>query len=233
MFTHLINTLTSPRITFQEITARKRWQDGLTPLIILALVGILSYGLLQELFTDVQMERATSRILESERIPEEQKAQALERYEKRILIPSSTLRALTWISSALSTPIRVLFMALVVMLIGNFIFGGQARYSSIFPLCAHAYLVTVLEQAVKIPLMLSNWSVDVYTGLGLLGLGERGSFLHHFLAQVDLFAFWRIFLLSIAMAVQYQKRTRPFLLALLVFWALQMILTAAVNAAFS
>jgi hypothetical protein len=93
-------------------------------------------------------------------------------------------------------------------------------------------MLSILEMAVKTPLMLSKWSVDVYTGLGLLGIGEQGGFLHSFLTGFDIFALWRIILIAIGMGILYEKETKTFLWALLGYWILQISIIAGIQGAF-
>ena len=98
---------------------------------------------------------------------------------------------------------------------------------------ALTYMVVVLELIVKIPLMLYKWSLEVYTGLGLLGIGEPGTFLFHFLNGFDLFGAWRIILLGIGAGLLYEKKPGGFITALSIYWIIQLSITAGIGAAFS
>jgi hypothetical protein len=233
MITALVNIFLAPTRTFQWLVDRdRRRQDALVPLGILVLAGILSMALLQDLFREHQFGLAVSRIENSTQLTEEQKDAALLKLEERFYHPTPVSKAIGWVSSALSIPLRVAFMALVMLGIGNMFFGGTATYGQLFSLAAFTYIINLLELAIKIPLMLNKWSIDVYTGLGLLDLGKPGSFVHAFLSGVDLFSFWRVVLLAIGMGVLYRRETKPFLWALLVFWLLQLTLFAGINAAY-
>ena len=129
--------------------------------------------------------------------------------------------AVGYVTSALATPARILLMALMVMLIGNFFFGGKSSYSNILVMTAYTYMIAILEALVKVPLMISKWSMDIHTGLGLLGLGEKGSFLYNFMSGMDLFAFWRVIVLAVGMSVLYHREVKPFMIALSIYWILQ------------
>lgn len=203
------------------------------PVIVLALVGVLSMVFLQDLVKDVQFEQTVSRIENNDRIPEEKKAELMVEMKDRFENPSAALKVITWGSSILSLPVRAAFMALMALMIGNFIFGGQVRYGALFALTAWSYFVTILELIVKIPLMLNKWTFEVYTGLGLLDIGETGSFMHTFLAGIDLFSLWRLILIAIGLGVIYRQGTGKYLGALLVLWLLQITLTAGLTAAFN
>ncbi|NOZ04544.1 MAG: hypothetical protein GXO92_08105 [FCB group bacterium] len=226
---NLINLFVSPSRLFETIRKRSNWKDILVPFAILVVLGVLSMGLLKDLLIEVQLSRAVSRIENDSRIPVEKKDEFILRIEDRFTNPTPFMKTIAWVNAGLSIPIRVLFMALVLMVIGNAMFGGAVPYGKLVHMSAYVYLVNIVEQAVKVPLMLSRWSVEVYTGLGLLGLGEKGSFLHNFLAGMDFFAFWRIVLLAIGMGILYQRETKSFLWALIVFWMLQLALLAGLN----
>ncbi|NOZ74861.1 MAG: hypothetical protein GXO90_05710 [FCB group bacterium] len=203
------------------------------PVLVLALVGIVSMVFLKDLVRDVQFEQSVSRIENSSRIPEEKKEELMLDMKDRFDNPSTAITVITWGSSLLSLPVRAAFMALMALLIGNFIFGGQARFSTLFGLTAWSYFINIPELIVKIPLMLSKWSFEVYTGLGLLDIGESGSFIHTFLAGIDLFSLWRLILIAIGLGIVYRQGTGKYVGALLILWFLQLSITAGLSAAFN
>ena len=65
--------------------------------------------------------------------------------------------------------------------------GGSAKFGQLVNVSAWAYMIGILENIVKIPLMLSKWSLEVYTGLGVLDIGEKGTFINSFLNGIDIF----------------------------------------------
>ncbi|RMF10526.1 MAG: hypothetical protein D6762_01330 [Candidatus Neomarinimicrobiota bacterium] len=240
LLTSLPNLLIAPGDFFTAFRteAEDPEQAGTTrlfgpPLAVLVLLGLVSMFFLQDLVKDVQFEQAVSRIENNSRLTEEKKEELMLDMKDRFEHPSTALKVLTWGSSAVSLPIRSAVMALMALLIGNFIFGGNVRYGVLFGMTAWAYLINVIELIVKVPLMLKQWTVEVYTGLGLLGIGEPGSFLGSFLGQIDLFSLWRIVLISIGMGILYRQTTTKYLVALLVLWLLQITVTSGLVAAFS
>ncbi len=226
---NLINLFVSPGRLFETIRKRTNWKDVLIPLSVLVVLGVLSLGLLKDLLIEVQLSQAVARIENDSRIPVDKKDEFILQMEDRFTNPTPFMEAIAWVNAGLSIPIRVLFMALVLLVIGNAMLGGAVAYGKLVHMTAYVYLVNIVEQAVKVPLMLNRWSVEVYTGLGLPGLGEKGSFLHNFLAGMDFFAFWRIVLMAIGMGILYQRETKSFLWALIVFWLLQVAILAGLN----
>ena len=75
-----------------------------------------------------------------------------------------------WLTNVFAGPLRVLMITLIILLIVKFFFGESTNYLSLLPYISFSYLITVLESVIKIPLMLNKWSIDVYTGMGLLDI---------------------------------------------------------------
>ena len=81
--------------------------------------------------------------------------------------------------------------------------------------------------------MLSKWSIEVYTGLGLLGIGEKGTFIYNLLAGLDLFSIWRIVLIGIALGVFFNKNAKPFIIGISIYWLFQLSLFAGIASLFT
>ena len=228
----LLNMFYAPVDTFKAFVKQRDWKDLWIPLIILALAGLISSVILKDLTVDYQLDRIEQAIENSDRIPDSQKEEILDQQLKRVLDPSPIAKVLTFVVAALTTPIRVLFLALLTLLVGNFILGGEAKYGDMLVLSGYVYLINILELVVKVPLMLNKWDMEVFTGLGLLGVGEFGEFAYHFLAGLDIFAFWRVILFGIGMGVIYKKATGPYLIAMTVVWLVIIAISAGMGAAF-
>ena len=91
------------------------------------------------------------------------------------------------------------------MLIGNLFLGGGATFGRVFLVASFAYLPSVLEYIIKTPIQYITENLMIFTGLGVLGIGEEGEFLNSFLAGIDLFAFWRVYLMSVGFSYLYNK----------------------------
>ena len=181
LFASFINTFTDPEYVFNELKEKNNWQTCAMPLVVLMVVGLISLVVLKDLYYDVQLEQSIEWIENSSQIPDEQKEEAVENVYESFENPGTVSLAIMWLSNILAGPLRVIFFTLIVLLIVKFFFGESANYSELLPYISYAYLVTVLETIVKTPLMLSKWSIEVYTGLGLLGIGEKGTFIYNLL----------------------------------------------------
>ena len=163
-----------------------------------------------------------------DRLTDEQKVEQIAKIEDRMDGPQIS----SWISSGLGMPITVFFMALLALIVGNTFMGGSAKYGQLVNVTAWAYMISILENIVKIPLMLSKWSLEVYTGLGVLGVGEKGSFINSLFAGIDIFAIWRIVLIAIGMGIIYNKKTRPYTVAMLIAWFVLRLISAGISSFF-
>ena len=227
ILTNVGNTYTAPSKVFEAVKDFD-WKKALVPLIILAVVGVIQFWAIQDLANEYGYEKAVSYIENLDRLTDEQKVEQIEKIDERMSGPQIG----GYISSVLGIPIRVLLMALVALLIGNTFMGGSAKYGQLLNITAWSYMVNILEALIKTPIMLQKWSLNVYTGLGVLGIGIEGSFINSLFTGFDLFALWRIVLIAIGMGIIYSKKTRPFMIALLIFWVLLIVVGAGFSSFF-
>jgi len=219
VLSNIINMYIAPSKVFEAVKDFNL-KKSLVPLLILAVLGVLSFWVIQDLATEVGYDTALERIENSSRIPEDQKEKIIAQMEERMDGPQIT----GWVASAFGGPVTVFFMALIALLVGNTFMGGSAKYGQLLNITAWAFMINILETIIKIPLMLSKWSLEVFTGLGVLGIGEKGTFINSLLAGIDIFAIWRIVLIAIGMGIIYNKQTRPYAVGMLIAWfALKLI----------
>lgn len=240
LFKHIISLFIAPGEFFEEFRDQAESSEQKSgqslfwpPVILLVIAGLVSMFYLRDLAKDAQFQQVTNRIENNAQLTPEQKDDAMTKMKDRFDNPSPAIQAVSWTVSGLNMPIRAAFMALMALVIGNFIFGGQASYGTIFGITAWSYLVSILELIVKIPLMLTKWTMEIYTGLGLLNLGAKGGFVNTFFAGIDLFALWRIVLIAIGLGVIYKKGTGKYMGALLVLWFVLLLITAGIAAVFN
>ena len=190
-----INIFTDPIISFQELKKTNDWKTSFMPFIVLMVLGAVYYLLLH----DLTPEQLTPH---------------------RSQIPDAVF-ILIQLVIIIEGPLRILMTTLIVLLIVKLFFGESTSYSNLLPYVSFSYLVTVLESVIKIPLMLNKWSTEVYTGLGLLDIGEKGTFINNLFAAMDLFSVWRIILIGIGLSVYYKKSAKPFIIAIFIYWFVQ------------
>ena len=221
---NVINSYTAPSKVLEAVKDFD-WKKAIVPLLILAVLGVISYWVIQDLADDYGYEKAVSVIENMDRLTDEQKVEQIAKIEERMDGPQIS----SWISSGLGGPVTVFFMALIALLVGNTFMGGSAKYGQLLNVTAWAYMINILESLVKIPLMLNKWSLEVYTGLGVLGIGEKGSFINSLLAGIDIFAIWRIILIAIGMGIIYNKKIRPYAVGMLIAWFVLKLIGAVLS----
>ena len=138
-----------------------------------------------------------------------------------------------WLTNVFAGPLRILMTTLIVLMIVNIFFGGASSYTHLLPYISFSYLVTVLETVIKIPLMLNKWSIDVYTGLGLLDIGEKGTFINNLFAGMDLFSMWRIILIGVGMGIYFSTPAKPFIIGIFIYWLFQISIFALLGSLFT
>ena len=227
-----INIFTDPIVSFQELKKTNDWKTSFMPLIVLMVLGAVSLLLLKELYYDVQLEQSVKWIENSSQIPDDQKEDALKSVYESLENPRSFSILIMWLTNVFAGPLRIIMTTLIVLMIVKFFFGESTRYSNLLPYVSFSYLITILETVIKIPLMINKWSIDVYTGLGLLDIGEKGTFINNLFAAVDLFSVWRIILIGIGLSVYYKKSAKPFIIAIFVYWLFQISIFAALGSLF-
>ena len=227
-----INIFTDPIVSFQELKKTNDWKTSFMPLIVLMVLGAVSLLLLKELYYDVQLEQSVKWIENSSQIPDDQKEDALKSVYESLENPRPFSILIMWLTNVFAGPLRIIMTTLIVLMIVKFFFGESTRYSNLLPYVSFSYLITVLETVIKIPLMINKWSIDVYTGLGLLDIGEKGTFINNLFAAMDLFSVWRIILIGIGLSVYYKKSAKPFIIAIFIYWLFQISIFAALGSLF-
>ncbi len=115
MINNLINVFLEPREVFTSLKEQNDWKNALIPIVISVLVGIASMMALGELLVEYQISETERAIMESSQIPEDKKEEMLEDSLSGIMDPSPAMIAIGYFTSAISIPVRILFMALIIM----------------------------------------------------------------------------------------------------------------------
>lgn len=227
ILSNIINIYLAPGKVFEAVKDFD-FKKALIPLLILAVLGIISFWAVQELATEAGYDAAIERIESSSRIDDEQKEEIIANMEEKM----DGTNYMGWIFSFLGNPIAVFFMTLVALIVGNTFMGGSAKFGQLLNVTAWAYMIAILEAIVKIPLMLSKWSLEVYTGLGVLGIGAKGTFINYLFAGIDIFSIWRIVIVAIGMGIVYNKKTKPYIIAMLMAWFVLRLISAGFSSFF-
>ena len=234
----MINVLTAPGETFETIVKDFNWRQALFPILLLAVINIISGTIMKEQVNEIKFEQASSWINNSNQMTDEQKDETITSIKKSMNKDLGILGILfvgdsipPFFSSFLQWPIRIVFFTLFAMLVGNLFLGGGGTYGRMFTLTAFAYMPSVVEYIIKTPIQYISDNIMIYTGLGVLGVGEQGEFLNSFLAGIDVFAFWRVYLVAVGMSILYNKSTKSTLSAVTALWIFGIVVFAGMGAA--
>lgn len=187
--------ITDPEKAFKSINAYPSW---IFPIMLSLLLGVVYMMTTQ----DIQFKMQREYILNSELIPEEAKDTQLEKLDNPSFLQKTLIPFIAVAGGAFIVPAVI---ALVLMLFGNFVFGGKASFKMLFSATAWAGIVSFVEGIVKLPLILHKETFEVYSSLALFMDGSQSkTFLFQLLNLVDVFSIWKIVVFSIAFAVVYQ-----------------------------
>lgn len=213
-FQRLVNVFVSPEKGFESIHVKAERSGAVAPLILLIIVGALSFQLVKPITEEMSREY----VMKNERLTEEQRGEMLERME------SGGVPVLRMISVIIMPIISVAAVASLFYFVGNFIGGGQANWLVLFITTAYIQCIDLVSSAVKVPLIISQKSMEVHTSLALLfNEVDYGNWLFKAAAQVDIFRIWKIVLWVIAFQVIYKfsrNKSVSLILSIFIIWSL-------------
>ncbi|MBT7423299.1 MAG: hypothetical protein HN782_03740 [Candidatus Marinimicrobia bacterium] len=234
MFGTIINVITAPSETMGSIVNDFNWKQALYPIALLMTLAIISGIILSDQIADIQWEQIEKSISNNSNIPEEQKEEILSNQYDRIYGESNSWAGMaTYFSMAISWPIRIAFWTLFAMITANLFLGGGGSYGKVFTITSFAYLPSVVEYIIKTPIQYISDNIMIYTGLGVLGVGEQGEFLNSFLNGIDLFAFWRVFIMAIGLSMLYNKTTKTSITVMTSLWLFGLIFFSGIGVFFA
>ena len=215
------NVFTAPDACFTSIRDEKKsWTDYVIPILLLTAMIITFLILTAEIVEQQQIDT----IRKMPQLTEEQKEAAIQQSGTPLM---STLK---YVSGILSNIIAVLFTALVFWIVGNFIGGGEQKFSTLLVTTLYIQLITIPESIIKLILIMQKEILQVYVGLAsLVTEPELGSFGFQFLAQFEFFKIWRILLWVIAFKVLYRYTAKKSAILVVVTMLIGMLLAALIG----
>ncbi len=206
--------LFSPRQVFDSVREKPNW---ILPLVILILViSIVTPIIFPTIRTEI-----LANITNNPDYSDEQKAQILEQVSGRI--------TLAWIliPGLLYQVISFFVMAAVFFFVANILMGGEGKFAPMLSVTLLSQLVTIPEDLIKVPLILAKQTVKVHTDLSLfLPSSMDESFLFKLLSQLDIFGFWKIYLVGLGMAVLYKFTLKKSMTAAFTVWGIYVLIAA-------
>jgi len=205
-----------PKATFQSLKERSHWLDIVIPLILILAMTLTATHLVSPISTqDIH-----SMITKSERLTDEQKAQALERFERQ------QATVLKYVGGAVIVLLKIVVVAGVLIAVNNFVFAGEIRFIQSVAAVAYVNLIDLIAWAVRLPLIFAQETTRIYTGPALF-VEETKSYWFNFLAGLDIFAFWKVVLLAIGVGGFTGRSSKS---AFIVWMSIWVIFVAAMAA---
>jgi len=219
----LIYIFTNPTKTLTTLRNNPTW---VLPLLLIMLMTVAFTIVTKDLMIEYRKEI----ILNSDKIPEEQKDLALERLDNM----SPKAFYIQSIGGGLVGLVLVyLFAAGVFIVVGNFILGGKATFKQIFALYVWGNMVSLVELPVKAGMALAKGSAQVYTSLAVfMDPSKSKTILFQILNAVDIFNIWRIILWSIGFALIYRFSPKKSYIAVISIYLFYILLSIGLGRLF-
>lgn len=152
---------------------------------------------------------------------EERGVEAEELAQAKTFILSGAARGLALGGAVLGTPIAALVSALVIHLVAGFLLGGSAGFTRTWAVVCQSLLISLPEDAAKVPIMIADQSTQVSFGPALLlSPGEPSRFLFNLISQIDAFTIWKVVLVGLGLATVHRISRGSAITACLVIWGL-------------
>jgi hypothetical protein len=232
----LTNIFTAPSKTFEDIKLGHR--SWWLPFIVYVVLGFAFYGVVN---SKVGMRQVSENQVKLSPKTEEQMSQLTpEQREQRMKISTTITQGIF-----LAGPVFILAMGAVIslVLLGtiNFVFGGKAKFGSVFAVWMYAMMPSCIKTILGIVVLFAGTAPDSFniknfapTNLGaFLNPMETNPGLYSLASSIDFVTIWTLALVGIGVAiVAGTKRTSGYI-ASFGWWALLVIGGAGVAAAFS
>ena len=174
----------------------------LVPYIVLVIILSIQMLLLTDLIVEMQ--------LNSPEMQEQFQGQAPEQVVNMLkyTVPIGGIIAFTLIP---------LITAALAMFFGNFVMGGQAKYSQLLSVMLYGNIIFMVGGLIVAPMMLAKGSMMVSLSFAIL-VAEQGieSFAYTALSKIGLFYIWEFIVIGIGLSIVYNfNRNKGYVLSVL------------------
>jgi len=204
-----------PRRTFISLDKKP---DFVVPLIIVMVTATLFTLLAWPVIEAMQIEQMTERGLNSEQI---------EQFK-------SIGKISGLIAPALMVVIGAVIVSAILLFVGNILMGGSSSYKKVFSVYCYAGLISIISYAVKVALILSKGSMEVYTSpAAFFPASAKDTVLFKAAAVLDVFAIWQLIVIAVGMSVlfktNFQKSVTVLGTMYVIYAAISIVLGAPTN----
>lgn len=196
----LVNVLFSPTRVFQAAKEKPKW---VVPLIVILLFFMIFAFFMTPIAIKTQMEM----LKYSDKYTQEQRDAMMQNAE----IGQKFGQIIGVVTAPFMWTFIILIITGLLLLMGNVIFGGAARFVQILLMVCLSFVTWIVSAVIKLPLMIAKDTVDIRTSLALLlpsDVKTLESPLYSFLnGYTDIFVIWQVIVLIIGVKVIYTFTT--------------------------
>ncbi|MBN2279067.1 MAG: YIP1 family protein [Candidatus Marinimicrobia bacterium] len=206
----IISVFWEPSKTFKALSEKVSVLDIIIPLLLTLIVAWVSIPYT----TPIALKEQQAKMESSERfqnLPQEQKDQIMERMDK------GGNPVIAYVVSPVAIIIYTLLLALIILMVSNFMLGGDRKFGELWALGLYAGLIDIVASAIKIPLMVQKGSLKVYTSLAVF-MEESSDFVFNFMTKMDIFTLWKVVVIAIGISVFTRKSLTNPLIIMIVLW---------------
>ena len=225
VFRRMVNVFFSPNETFFSVTRRVRHKDWIVPLVISAIVGLISLQMMMPVI-EAQTRARLEQMADEKEMTEEQRERVFGMTQKMSGI-SATVGAVVMVF------VMAFVLALILMAMTNFLMGGEATFKQALAVTSYTSLIGIPAAIVMVPLALAKGTIEVQFGPGLFLPDEMsGSFVYALLANINLFNIWQLAVVCIGMGIVAIVPTRKVGYGVAVLYIIYLAAAAAAKTAF-
>ena len=210
----------SPAETFASIDKKPDW---FLPLLVLALISVVSVLLIAPELQNQQVQMAIDRGMSED-----------EAYDS-IGASSAFMKYLLPVFSVVGVFILTFILAGIFYVLFNFMMGGDSTYKKVLSVyCYIGLAVGSVGTIVMTPLIKLKGSMDVQTSFAaFLSSDMKDQFLYKLLAKFDIFTIWQVVLLIIGLGVIYKYSRGKAATGVLVLWGIWIVVSIVLGNIFS
>ena len=195
----VFGVLTSPTKAFSQIKQMKNGPRLLVPLITLAVIYIIMGVLVYEPSTKMQMDLQRDMVERFRNSGNEQVARQIEAGIKKPPMWQSVL-----VIGVMFVAVLPIITALLMWLLGNYAFGGKAKFMAVWGLAAYAGLTFGVGQLVTGLLIASKGTMTVSLSPAILVAGDGVmTYSYQLLSRISIPHIWEIITAGIGLSIMY------------------------------
>ena len=190
------DVIASPKKAFETIFTEKLpvW----VPLVLILLVTYAGTFIIYEQAMDMQIA-----LLEvNPDVGEDQMDQAMQGME---MMKSGAMKYFGAAMPVVITPIFYAISALLILLAGNFVFGGKAKFADLFTLVTYSSAVGLVSWVAQLLVFFITGNAPTFfSGAAFLPLEEYYTTVYALLSTLDIFMIWSLIVTGIGINVLYR-----------------------------